>query len=92
MIDSNYAIAYVNRAQSKKAIKDYKGALKDYDRSIELAPKQGLFYFDRAALKFEMGDLNGAGEDWQVAKVKGFPYSKYDSLINEYCYSINILN
>ena len=78
-------------AYSKKALKDYVGSLEDYNRSIELDP-QGLFYFDRGELKFETGDLSGACEDWRIAKNKGFTNFKHDSLINEYCYSVNIIN
>ena len=73
-----------------EAIKDYNGSMKDYNRSIELDP-QGLFYYDRGELKFETGDVNGACEDWRIAKNKGFTNFTHDSLINEYCNSLNVV-
>ena len=50
---------------------------------------QAIFYFDRAELKMEIGDIKGACIDWVSAKNKGFDISEYDSIINEYCNSFN---
>ena len=36
----------------------------------------------------EMGDFNGACEDWMKARALGFDIAQYHHLINSYCDSI----
>ena len=62
-----HAVAYVNRGLTKKKKGDAEGALADYNRGIELDPKNAVAYFDRAVLKDKHGDRDGAVADYDRA-------------------------
>ena len=42
---------------------DYKGALQDYTKSIELEPNDAEIYSSRSILKFKLGDKRGGMQD-----------------------------
>ena len=58
---------FFNSAYHKFELKDLNGALKDYDKAIELNPKFIKAYIQRGELKFLLDDKNGACTDWKKA-------------------------
>ena len=62
-----YAAAYYNRGRAKRSLEDYKGAIADYTKAIELDSDDANAYFYRGDAKEMLGDFNGACEDWKIA-------------------------
>ena len=67
----------------KRKLKDYTGAIADYDKAIKLNPDYVKAYNNRGLAKSSINDYNGACSDWYKAKELG----DYDAieLINKYC-------
>ena len=61
------SIAYSNRGVAKKAKGDLDGAIADYNRAIELDPKDASAYYNRGNAKKAKGDLDGAIADYNRA-------------------------
>jgi tetratricopeptide (TPR) repeat protein len=61
------ASAYCNRGIVNDDIGENMAAMKDYSKAILIAPRFAQAYFNRANLKYELKDLEGAKLDWQVA-------------------------
>ena len=83
ILKSNYADAYTNRGNIKFKLKDYKGSIADYTKSIELISNDGSIYLNRGLAKFYNGDKNGGCLDWSKAGELG-EENVYD-LIKKYC-------
>tara|TARA_B100000767_G_C19741245_1_gene526264 strand:+ start:41 stop:1870 length:1830 start_codon:yes stop_codon:yes gene_type:complete len=62
-LNPNDPDSYYWRANSKKAIADYKGAIADYTKVIELDPNDSDYYKYRGELKAQLKDYNGAIAD-----------------------------
>jgi lipoprotein NlpI len=58
---------FFTSAQAKQAKGDLDGAIADYSRSIELAPKNPYAYYSRGNAKGAEGDLDGAIADYSRA-------------------------
>jgi len=58
---------FFNRAGVKKAAGDLDGAIADYDRAIQLDPKDAAIYNNRGLAKAEKGDLDAAIVDFNRA-------------------------
>ena len=59
--------AYQKRAQCKRNLKDYKGAIVDFTNAIKTKKvdhKNNYIYFDRGLTKYEIQDYKGAIEDY----------------------------
>jgi tetratricopeptide (TPR) repeat protein len=56
-----------NRAGAKKAVGDLDGAIADYDRAIQLDPKDAAIYNNRGLAKQAKGDFNAAIADFNRA-------------------------
>jgi tetratricopeptide (TPR) repeat protein len=65
--DAFYALFYANRALAEDSLKNYTGAITDYDKAIELDPKNAATYTNRGVLKGEQGNLNEAITDYNKA-------------------------
>ena len=61
------AWAYNNRGSAKFNLKDYQGAIEDYDKAIELDPNYAKAYNNRGAAKGNLGDNQGAIKDYDKA-------------------------
>lgn len=58
---------FFNRAGAKKAAGDLAGAIADYDRAIQVNPKEAAIYNNRGLAKQEKGDLDAAIIDFNRA-------------------------
>ncbi len=58
---------YVAAAAQKYGNRDYRGALADYDRAIELKPKDAIAYNYRGVLKVKIQDFDGGLADYNRA-------------------------
>lgn len=88
MINSDIPIGlvaskYYDRAQCKFTLEDYRGAISDYNKAIELNPNEKLAYYNRGIAKYNLNQLDSACLDWSKAGELGFPEA-YD-LIRKYC-------
>jgi tetratricopeptide (TPR) repeat protein len=65
--------AYCNRGFVKDDLKDYAGAIVDYDKVIELIPKSSAYvYYRRGISKYHLGDKRDALEDLKKAEDLGY--------------------
>ncbi|KGG14975.1 MULTISPECIES: CHAT domain-containing protein [unclassified Prochlorococcus] len=55
---------YYKRANIKKQLKDFKGAIADYTKVIQINPRHLEAFFERGFSKDELGDHSGAIEDY----------------------------
>ena len=74
---------YFNRANDKAKLQDYRGAIADYSKAIELNPNNGKAYYNRGISKKMLKDKEGACLDWSKAGELG-EGDAYD-LIKEHC-------
>jgi len=58
---------YYVRAASKALIKDYQGALEDYNQAIALNPQFAEAYLKRGAIRYKLGDDRGVLKDCNAA-------------------------
>ena len=58
---------YFNSGRQKYEAKDYGGAIRDFNKSIELEPGSVVAYFQRAKAKKMIVDYEGAKEDFDTA-------------------------
>ncbi|SDS84309.1 TPR repeat-containing protein [Mucilaginibacter mallensis] len=55
--------------------RNYEGAIMEYDKAIELDPKNGEYYCNRGIAKHEMGGSDNGCSDWQKAAELGNKYA-----------------
>ena len=78
----NSAAAYYNRSLAKDDLEDYKGAIADYTKAIEIDPNYAYAYNNRGIAKYYSGDKNGACKDARKAEELGGDVSQF---INAEC-------
>ena len=66
-INPNYALAYDNRGNARRALGDNKGALADYNEAVRISPNFALAYRNRGNVRRELGDNKGAIADYDRA-------------------------
>lgn len=69
-LDTKFVAAYASRANELLQLKEYRQALRDYDRVIELKPKPGIMRInlnDRALARMELRQYQGAVQDLTAA-------------------------
>lgn len=64
---NSQALAFFSRGNFKKRVKNYKEALSDFNKAIELYPSFAEAYFKRGNIKNLMGDFEGAISDYNKA-------------------------
>ena len=79
----NDATAYCNRGIAKFELKDFNGAIEDYNMAISLDSQYSDAYSLRGIIKLELGDKQGACMDWKEASKLGLEAA--DELIKKYC-------
>ena len=58
---------YLKRGVSKEKLKDYTGAIADYNKAIELNPNNANAYYSRAVSKMRLGYIDSACLDFSKA-------------------------
>ncbi|MEK9149009.1 MAG: tetratricopeptide repeat protein [Candidatus Desantisbacteria bacterium] len=66
-LNPNDAPAYNNRGNAKFYLKDYRGALADYDQAIKLNPNDAQAYCGRGLARSMLGQKTEALADFQKA-------------------------
>jgi tetratricopeptide (TPR) repeat protein len=64
-IDARSSIAYTNRAWDRQQRDDLAGAMADLDKAVESDPHDAAAYNARGALRWRMGDGDGAADDFR---------------------------
>ena len=59
--------SYVNRGNAKYDLQDFRGAIQDYSKAIELDPSYAVAYFNRGNAKYDLQDYIGAIQDYSKA-------------------------
>ncbi len=99
-----FPMAYYNRGNILKEMKEYKGSLADFDKAIALNPTYTMAYFNRGVVRAKIGQYDLAAKDYdEVLKVqrnnssayynRGNAYrnlKKYDLAIKDYDKAIKI--
>ncbi|MCC6690317.1 MAG: tetratricopeptide repeat protein, partial [Bacteroidia bacterium] len=67
----DHEYAYVSRGSAKNKLKNFKEALLDFDRALQLKPDDCEAYNNRGWAKKGLGDEDGACKDWHYSKKKG---------------------
>ena len=62
--EPSYTKAYNNRGVVKDELKDYQGAISDYNEAIRIDPNHTKAYYNRGILKKELKDYQGAISDY----------------------------
>ena len=68
---------YFARGLAYYYLKDYRKALIDMDKAIQINPNMAQYYFDRGDTKDLINDFDGACRDWKIAKEKGYNVPDY---------------
>jgi lipoprotein NlpI len=76
-------VAYYNRGLARGRLNDYSGAIKDFDRVIELNPEYKEAYYNRGIANFFIGRQHDACYDWRKAHSMG--HYEADKAIKAYC-------
>jgi tetratricopeptide (TPR) repeat protein len=58
---------YLRSGVKKYNSRDFKGAISDFDRAINLNPKFAMSYNNRGVAKYKLEDIVGAATDWYKA-------------------------
>ncbi len=79
----NKAEEYYDSGVEKANSGDYQGAIKDYDKAIEINPKDAEAYYNRGLAKIGLGQKYSGCLDLSRAGKLG--YSKAYEAIKKYC-------
>ncbi len=77
---------YVERGISKAQLKNYQGAIADFNKVIEFDPKNWEAYLERGNAKIQLNDKNGACLDWRTVVELGYGFGDANDLIEKYCH------
>jgi len=83
-LNPDYAMAYFNRALTKRKIEDYEGALEDYSKAIEIVPFYTIAFHNRGIVYALIEKFDEACLDWEKAYDLGYEDAK--KLLDTYCY------
>lgn len=79
---------YCSRGIYRESTEDYDGAIEDFNKAIELDPRDTLSLFCRGQLYNKLGKLSLACKDWKKAEQLGSLGAT--NALNTYCASINL--
>ena len=66
MLEPNNAGAYNNRGISKSNLKDYNGAISDFNKAIELDPDYASAYNNRGSTKDDLKDAGKTKDQYNI--------------------------
>lgn len=72
-LDKTDTDIYFPLGAAKASIKDYSGALNDFDNAIKFNPNYGQAYYGRAKIKYYLGDKKSGCTDLSKACSLGIP-------------------
>lgn len=68
-------VNYINNGSQKCKLKDYKGAIQDYDKALSISPISYEAYYNRGACRYFLRDFNGAINDFSMVILLNPNYS-----------------
>lgn len=68
---------YFARGLAFYYLENYRQAIQDMNKAIELNPNVAQYYYDRGDTKEKINDNDGACDDWKTAKIKGYDVPDY---------------
>ncbi len=74
---------YLKAGNTKYELKDYKGAIKYYNKAIELNPNNAVAYYNRGLAKIHLGQKDNGCLD--LSKAGELGHAKAYEVIKEYC-------
>lgn len=77
---NNASYYYNNRGNIRLDIKDYPGAIEDYNQAIKLDPNSPVGYYNRGIVRYRLKYFQAARRDYQLALNKDGKY--YPALVN----------
>ncbi len=88
--DSQDFLIYSFRGNARSKMHQYSDAISDFDRALDIQPKDVMEYsnwvknyFNRGVAKYYLKDMNGACKDWNKALELGF--GQAHDFITDYC-------
>lgn len=83
LVQGQTAVDYFNSGVANYRKGDYRGAIQDYSKAIEIKPDLAEAYLNRGIAKSQLGDKNGACLD--LSKAGELGYADAYELIRKYC-------
>lgn len=72
-IQPDHPTSLRNRGNLRRILRDFAGAIADFDRAIRIDREDAQAWLGRAVTKVEQGDLDGARQDYHAALAKAPP-------------------
>jgi tetratricopeptide (TPR) repeat protein len=82
-LNPEFAEGYNNKANALASLRRFSEAIPMYNKAVELKPGAFDFICNRGLAKKDMGDLQGACADWNLAASKG--YTPAQGLSRQFC-------
>jgi tetratricopeptide (TPR) repeat protein len=82
-LNPEFAEGYNNKANALASLRRFSEAIPMYNKAVELKPGAFDFLCNRGLAKKDMGDLQGACADWNLAASKG--YTPAQGLSRQFC-------
>jgi Flp pilus assembly protein TadD len=60
----------------KNKLRDFQGAIEDFNKAISINPNYGYAYMNRGIAKENIRDVSGACKDWNEATLNGVEVAK----------------
>ena len=81
---TNELNSFLKSAETKMELRDYNGAVRDFNKVIELDNKNAKAYFGRGAAEFAQGNHTDACKDWRKALELG--YKEAQDMLQDACH------
>lgn len=75
-VDTSNAFGFSKRGTLKYLNSDFSGAIKDYNKAIEINPKEKYVYYNRGSAKIYLEDYYGAIDDFTKEIKQNSDYAK----------------
>jgi len=85
--DPTHDLAFYNRGVCKMTLTDFKGALDDFSKAIELNPEDFDYYHNKGYVELQLGMIDEACKDFKIGRAKGD--KTVDEVIKQACKNSN---